>query len=73
MRVCGFDGTQTDQAVCPTCNDYKGLVSNEPIRVEGFTSLDEALRNAMGLMEEARQFHQNEMSCANPECECEEI
>jgi uncharacterized protein YegL len=60
MSVCVFDGTHTEQAVCPTCNDYKGLEPIEPIRIQGFTSLDQALRDAMGLMEEYRENFDNE-------------
>jgi hypothetical protein len=57
---CNTDWS-ADTNVCPTCNDYKGLTPNEPIRIEGFTSLDQALRDAMGLMEEAREaFGENE-------------
>jgi hypothetical protein len=73
MRVCDFDGTETEMSVCPTCNDYKGLTTAEEKRTFGMITLDQAITNAMNLMEEARQFHQDEMSCANPDCECEEI
>ena len=61
MRICVFDGTETEGDYCPTCNEYKGLEPIEPIRIQGFTSLDQALRDAMGLMEEAREaFGENE-------------
>ena len=77
MRVCEFDGTETMLSVCPTCNDYKGLtmpeVSFTSNKGNTFTTLGEALNDAFALMDEARQFHQDEMSCANPDCECEEI
>ena len=68
MATCQFDGTDTELDVCPTCNDYKGLVSNEPIRVEGFTSLDQALRNALGIMEESREHHLN---THDSDCDCD--
>jgi hypothetical protein len=62
-----------DTIVCVDCNEYKGLITAEEERTFGMLTLDQAITNAMNLMEEARQFHQDEMSCANPDCECEEI
>jgi hypothetical protein len=72
MRVCEFDGTETMLSVCPTCNEYKGLATTEKPSIAGMTLLGTALDDVFALMEQARQFHQDEMSCANPDCECED-
>jgi hypothetical protein len=55
MSVCEFDGTETTQTVCPTCNEYKGLTRT------GMTTLGSALDEAMRLMAEYREaFGENE-------------
>jgi hypothetical protein len=64
---CVFCNTDwsADTNVCPSCEDYKGLITIEPIRIQGFTSLDEALRDATGIMEEARQAYADECEHEN--------
>lgn len=60
MATCQFDGTETENAVCPTCNDYKGL-----------TPLSVALDDVFALMDEARQAHL-ESPCSTGDCDCRE-
>jgi hypothetical protein len=69
MRICDFDGTETDQQVCPTCNDYKGLTTAEEKRTFGMITLSQAVDNAMRLMEEAYAHHR-ENPCDDAE-DCE--
>lgn len=68
MRVCDFDGTETSLPVCPTCNEYKGLTSAEEKRTFGMISLDQAIDNAMSIMEEARDYHLDN-PCNEGDCE----
>jgi predicted protein tyrosine phosphatase len=68
MRVCDFDGTETELSVCPTCNDYKGLTTAEEKRTFGMISLDQAITNAMNLMDEAREHHLNTHT---NDCDCD--
>jgi hypothetical protein len=60
MRICDFDGTETDQQVCPTCNDYKGLTTAEEKRTFGMITLGSAIDEAMRLMAEYRENFDNE-------------
>lgn len=75
MRVCEFDGTETEKSVCPTCNEYKGLtmpeVSFTSNKGNTFTTLGEALNDAFALMDEARQAHL-ESPCSTGDCDCRE-
>jgi hypothetical protein len=72
---CVFCNTDypADTIVCRTCNDYKGLITPEEERTLGMKTLGSALDDAFAIMEEARQFHEENLPCANPDCECEEI
>lgn len=54
--------------VCSFCNEYKGM---EEITPKPFTTLGSALDDAFALMEEARQHHEENLPCGNPDCECE--
>jgi len=72
MRVCEFDGTETEGDYCPTCKDYKGLTTAEEKRTFGMISLDQAINNAMTIMEEARDYHLDN-PCNTEDCGlCEE-
>jgi hypothetical protein len=69
MATCQFDGTETENAVCPTCNDYKGLTTPESKRTLGMLTLDQAITNAMNLMEQAREHHLNTHN--DSDCDCD--
>jgi hypothetical protein len=61
MRICEFDGTETEGDYCPTCNEYKGLITPEEKRTLGMITIGSAIDEAMRLMEEAREaFGENE-------------
>jgi len=60
MRICEFDGTETTQSVCPTCNDYKGLTTAEEKRTLGMITLGSAIDEAMRLMAEYRENFDDE-------------
>ena len=72
MRVCEFDGTETEKSVCPTCNDYKGLtmpdVSFTSNKGNTFTTLGEALNDVFAIMDEAREHHLN---THDSDCDCD--
>lgn len=60
MSICQFDGTETENEVCPTCKDYKGL---------NLTPLTVALDDVFELMDEARQYH---LETHTNDCDCRE-
>jgi hypothetical protein len=60
MRICEFDGTETEGDYCPTCKDYKGLTTAEEKRTLGMITLGSAIDEAMRLMAEYRENFDDE-------------
>jgi hypothetical protein len=68
--ICEFCGGEYPEGtiICRTCNDYKGLITPEEKRTLGMVSLDQALNDAMAIMDEARDYHLDN-PCNEGDCE----